>query len=243
MRSLPLLALFALVWVALAQPAQAKGGAEDSALRQSLYDFFAAGVTVDGATASLVSVSNWPDHAGALRWSLPPLHGHPRYFSLIAEQVARGHGARRGGARARRWYVRVEVQWWARVAVAKSDIPARAMLNPSMVTMRRVDIAGRNGSGFSSPAAVDGLRLLRRARKGEPIYVAMTHRMPMIKRGQLVTIEARYGAVQVTTAGKALRSARRGELVLVENLRSKRQVQGTVVNAHTVRVAFGGGAG
>jgi len=242
MRALQRVALFGLVFIAWVMPAQAEAQSEHSALQRSLHDFFAAGISFDGATAELVSVGNWPKYDGALHWKLPRLHRHPRYFSLMAEQVGDQHGAGKVGKRSRRWFVRVEVHWWAKVVVAKSDIPARAMLNDGMVTMQNTDIAGHNSNGFSSIRAVDGMRLLRQVKRGEPIYVAMTHQLPLIKRGQLVTIEARKGVVQVSTAGKALRSARRGELVLVQNLRSKRQVQGIVINARTVRVNFGGGA-
>jgi len=240
MRTVQRLALLGLVLIAVAMPARAAVPAEDSALRRSLHDFFAAGVTVDGARAELVSVSNWPAYDGALRWKLPRLNRHPRYFSLVAEQVAGEYGKGVPGKRARRWFVRVEVRWWEKVVVARSDIPARAMLDHNMVTLQRVDIAGHHSNGFSSVRAIDGMRLLRQVKKGEPIFVSMTHQLPLVKRGQLVTIEARSGAVQVSTAGKALRAARRGELVLVENLRSKRKVQGLVINAHTVRVNYGG---
>jgi len=247
MRLLHRLALFGLVFIGLMMPVHAQSQsaerAEHSALQRSLHDFFAAGVSVDGASAELVSVSNWPDYDGALRWELPRLNHHPRFFSLIAQQVAGENGVGRAGKRARRWFVRVEVHWWSRVVVAKADISARAMLNRGMVTMKTIDIAGHSSNGFSSPDAVDGMRLLRQVKQGAPIFVSMTHQLPTIKRGQLVTIEVRKGVVQVSTAGKALRSARRGELVLVENLRSKRQVQGVVMNAHTVRVNYGGGAG
>ncbi|MDQ6963688.1 MAG: flagellar basal body P-ring formation chaperone FlgA [Mariprofundales bacterium] len=239
MRLLQYLSLLGWVVVALMIPVQAEAEVEDSALVRSLHDFFAAGVQFDGARAELVSVGSWPKYGGAMRWSLPRLHRHPRYFSLIAEPV---NGSARRGKRLRRWFVRVEVRWLAKVVVAKSDISARTMLNHSMVTMGVVDIAGHNSNPLSSSRVVDGLRLLRQVKRGEAIFVAMTHQLPMIKRGQLVTIEVRRGVVQVSTAGRALRAARRGELVLVENLRSKRQVQGVVINAHTVRVQVGGGA-
>jgi len=240
MRLLQSFALFGLVVISMVIPAQAEAEVEDSALARSLHAFFAAGVTSGGATAELVAVGSWPKYEGAMRWILPRLHRHPRYFSLIAEPVK---GDVRVGKRARRWFVRVEVKWLAKVVVAQSDISARAMLNHSMVMMKTINIAGHNSDPFSSVRAIDGMRLLRHVKQDDAIFVAMTHQLPLIKRGQLVTIEVRKGSVQVSTAGKALRAARRGELVLVENLRSKRQVQGIVINAHTVRVNFAGGAG
>jgi len=240
MRLLQYFTLFGLVVITSVVPASAVAQAEDSALAQSLHDFFASGVVFSGARAELISVKGWPKYDGEMRWSLPRLHHHPRYFSLIAEPV---NGDAKVGRRARRWFVRVEVKWLAKVVVARSDISARAMLNRGMVTMKTIDIAGHNSNAFSSPRAVDGMRLLRQVKQNAPIFVAMTRQLPLIKRGQLVTIEVRSGVVQVSTAGKALRSARRGELVLVENLRSKRQVQGVVINARTVRVNFAGGAG
>lgn len=229
MRRLLLLLVGALLFL----PVWAEA-AENAAMR-SLRAFFAAGVVHDGAVAELASVDALPDTTGPLRWRLPRLHRFPRRFSLIAEEL-RAPGS---GVVTRRWFVPVEVRWMAVVAVARRDIPARTVLDPSMMTLRRVDIAGHD-AGFSSLEAVDGLRLLRRLRRGAPLFLADTHRLPLIRRGQLVTIEARFGPVQVTTVGKALRSAARGDLLLVENLRSKRQVEGRVINARTVRVVSGG---
>ncbi len=207
---------------------------EQTAMQRSLQAFFAAGVTLDGASAELISVSVWPKTGHALRWSLPALHRHPKRFSLIAEEKV--------GKRARRWFVPVNVHWWATAAVAAKSISARSMLSSSMIKMQRQDIAGHGSNWFSAVSELEGMRLLRQVKRGEPIFAAMTRQLPLIKRGQLVTIQAYFGTVQVSTAGKALRSARRGELLQVQNLRSKRRIEAIAVGAGTVRTLVGGGA-
>ncbi|MDQ6951126.1 MAG: flagellar basal body P-ring formation chaperone FlgA [Mariprofundales bacterium] len=207
-------------------------GAEESAMQRSLHAFFSATVTHDGATAELVSVRAWPKTTRALHWYLPKLMRHPSHFSLIAEGKERG--------RVRHWFVPVTVRWLAQVVVAKQAIAARSMLNRGMMTIQRVDISDHNSNWFSSTRDLDGMRLLGQVKRGTPIFSAMTHQLPLIRRGQLITIQARIGSIQVSTVGKALRSARRGELVMVQNLKSKRQIQAVVISANTVRTVMGG---
>ncbi|MDX8410078.1 MAG: flagellar basal body P-ring formation chaperone FlgA [Mariprofundales bacterium] len=210
-------------------------GAHDGAqttMQRSLHAFFAAGITFDGASAELIAVKVWPKTHHALRWSLPSLHLHPKRFSLIAEEKI--------GTRARRWFVPVTVHWWATAAVAAKSISARSMLSSSMITIKRQDIAGHGSNWFSAASELEGMRLLRQVKRGEPIFSAMTRQLPLIKRGQLVTIQAYFGTVQVSTAGKALRSARRGERLQVQNLRSKRRIEAVAVGAGIVRTLVGG---
>jgi len=222
-------ALMMLAALALFAPA---ARAADAALERSLHAFFDRGVVVAGARAELVSVGRWPDVRGAVRWSLPALRGHPARLFLIAEQGR--------GSHARRWYVPVRVHWWARAVVAREDIPARTVISPSMLTVRRADIAGRVGRWWRDPASVSGLRANRPIARGEVISSTAVRRLPLIQRGREVTILAARGGVRVTALGKALRSANAGEFVQVRNLRSKRIVQARVLDAHTVRVETGG---
>lgn len=217
-----------LAWLAAAPGASAT----DAAMAQSLQTFFAQGVTHDGARAELVHVQRWPDASGALRWTLPALRGHPAQLFLTATQGK--------GPRARRWYVPVRVRWWAKAVVAREDIPARAVLSPSMLTVTRANVAGHAGRWWRDPQELAGVRANHDIAKGEVVFSSSVRRPPLVQRGREVVILARIGGVRVTALGKALRAANAGETVPVRNLRSKQVIQARVVDAHTVRVVVGG---
>jgi len=200
----------------------------DSSQQASLRAFFAQGVNVDGATAELIDVRAWPDTKGPLRWFLPNLRNHPVKISLIATQGA--------GSHARRWYVPVRVHWWADAIVVKNDIPVRTILSAPMLNRRRADIAGHAGRWWNDARQLVGTRTTRPLRKGQIVFSSYVKRPPLIKRGDEVVIIVQYGGVRVSAMGKALKPARLGDKLRVQNTRSKQIMQATVIDAHTVHV-------
>ncbi len=225
-------AILLLAALAIIQAGAAPAEAADAALERSLHAFFHRGIVADGARAELVRVQRWPDTKGAARWRMPTLRGHPAQLFLTAIQGK--------GAHARRWYVPVRVRWWARAVVAREDIPARAILDPSMLTVAKADVAGRAGRWWREPGELAGVRANRPIARGEVVFSSAVRRPPLVQRGREVTILARVGGIRVTALGTALRAANRGEVVPVRNRRSKQIVQARVVDAHTVRVVVGG---
>ncbi|PIX55833.1 MAG: flagella basal body P-ring formation protein FlgA [Zetaproteobacteria bacterium CG_4_9_14_3_um_filter_54_145] len=226
-----LMLLIALVLPALALPMQASA-ATDAAMQQSLKSFFNQGVVLQGATAELITVQHWPNASGSMRWSLPAsLRNHPGRFSLIAEQGNR------------RWYVPVLVRWMATAIVMRQQVSARSLLTQSMMKKTRTDIAGHHGPWWQNSETLVGMRLTRPLASGEVILASHVKRPPMIKRGDLVAIMLDVGGVHIRTEGKAMRTAGRGERIMVRNLRSKEVIQAVVENTGLVRVSLHGGRG
>jgi len=204
--------------------------ATDSAMQQSLRSFFNNGVVVRGASAELIQVERWPNAQGTIRWSLPTsLNGHPKRLSLIAEQGNK------------RWYVPVRVHWWAVAVVMNKSISARSLLTADMLKKIRTDVAGHNGPWVEQISELTGMRLTRRMNKGDLVLANVVKRPPLIKRGDLVQIIIDIGYLHVRAEGKALRSAHRGERILVKNLRSKEVLQAVVEQAGAVRIHMRGG--
>jgi len=206
--------------------------ATDLAMQQSLQAFFNRGVVARGATAELMKVEHWPNAKGTVAWSMPlSLRGHPKRFSLIAEQ---------GG---KRWYVPVRVHWWATAIVMRKDVSARSLLTQGMLKRTRTDIAGHYGHLISQKSDAVGLRLTRHMRKGELVLSHNMKRPALIQRGDMVTMMIELGGLHVRTQGKAMRSASLGQRLMVKNIRSQTVVQAIVNGAGSVRVPFRGVAG
>ncbi|MDQ6957870.1 MAG: flagellar basal body P-ring formation chaperone FlgA [Mariprofundaceae bacterium] len=220
--------LTGLLFFALLTGVSSAAWAEDTPMKASLDAFFAQGVRVSGATAKLIGVQRWPNAKGRLIWHLPRLRKHPVQISLIATQGT--------GLHARRWYVPVRVHWWADAVVVKNDTPTRAMLTPSMLDRKLVDVAGHAGRWWNDTRQLVGTRTTRPLQKGQAIFNSYVKRPPLIKRGDEVSMIAHIGGIRVFATGKALRSAGLGDTVRVQNIRSKQIMQATVSGAHTVRV-------
>ncbi|ATX82945.1 flagella basal body P-ring formation protein FlgA [Mariprofundus ferrinatatus] len=207
------------------------GAGPDSAMQDSIRNYFAQGVFLKGARAELVEVLHWPDATGELRWRMPEHKNHPDRISLIAEQ---GHGQS-----LKRWYVPVRLNWWTKTVIAKKDLPVRTRLSAEMLDIARTNIAGHSGSWWNKYEGLTGTMLTRPLKAGDAIYASYVRRPKLISRGDQVTMIASYGDLKVTAVGKALRSAGMGDRVSIRNLKSKQVVQGVVVSASTVQVITG----
>lgn len=221
------------VLLLLLMPPAMAAAESDRSMRDSIRQFFAQGVYLDGARAELVEVLRWPDASGKLRWRMPELaNQHPSRLSLIAEQGQ--------GQSLRRWYVPVRLNWWAKAVVARRDLPVRSNLMANMLKVASVNVAGHSGSWWATRNGLAGTRLTRPLKAGDVVYASYVHRPKLIKRGDQVTMVASYGKLQVTAVGKALRAANIGDRVAIRNIKSKQVVQGIVASASTVHVITGG---
>jgi len=213
-----------VMMIALFFPASLWAGA----LEKSLNDFFKQGIYYQGARAELVQVMRWPDVQGAVHWKLPRINRHVVQLSLIAEQGE--------GRRVRRWYVPVQLHWWANVVTVRQELPARSLLQVSDLHVERKDIAGHVGTFWHSKDDLQGMRLTRPLHAGDVVFSHMVKRPPLIQRGDRITILAGNAAFSVRAEGKAMKAASMGERILVQNMRSKQRVQAIVLDAHTVQV-------
>jgi len=205
---------------------------QNTATQASLTAFFATKPIAHGATAELVSMPNLPNIQGKITWSLPNLHFLPKRVAIIAEQ---GHGKTM-----RRWYINTQVRWMAKVVTLNQDISARSMLDRSMLTKTKTDVAGLRGHTWSNIQDVIGLKSLRNLSNGSVILSSQFKRPPLIQRGDLVTILANVAGIKVRAEGIALKSGSRGDRMLVKNTRSNQRLQSIVQDAHTVAVYAGG---
>ena len=60
----------------------------------------------------------------------------------------------------------------------------------------------------------------------------------LVERRQMITLVANRGALEITTKGQAMASGRRGDIVMIKNLRSDREVPGRVIGPGLAKVEF-----
>jgi len=217
-----------LVMLLISQPALAAHGTA----RASLKAFFAHGIHLHGATAALAGVAKLPNTSGRVQWHMPDIRFPASYVALIAEQ--------RRGDQMRRWYVPVRLHWWANVVVANSDLPAASILSSDELTTARIDVADHPGHWWTHARDLDGMRLTRSLSAGEAIFNTDVQRPPLVRYGDTITLVATIGSIRVTTLGKVMDTAGRGDTVRVQNLNSKQMVQAVIVNKNTARIMLGG---
>lgn len=127
-----------------------------------------------------------------------------------------------------RLYVPVRVQRFAPVLVLTRAVTAGTPLDAGLVAVERRDVARLTAGTLADPTQAVG-RVARRPLAAGSVLSPQDLTSPRaVRRGDAVTLVARNGAIEVRAAGRALGEAGIDDRVTVENLTSRRIIQGIV---------------
>lgn len=119
--------------------------------------------------------------------------------------------------------------------VAKNNIQRGALISAADLELKPVDITRFPPLALDIKACSDK-RAKSFIRAGAPLLLANIDTPPLIAKGAVVMIEAGNDDLIVTDRGVALMEGRLDERIPVKNLRSGRQIVGTVIAASRIRV-------
>ena len=108
------------------------------------------------------------------------------------------------------------------------------------VELRRVEVTSLPFTPVSDESVLAGKVAVRAIRAGQPITVADFRDAPLVRRGEIVTIRARAGSVEITTRGVAQSDGAREALIPVLNVSSQKVVFAKVENNRPRRRARAG---
>jgi len=128
------------------------------------------------------------------------------------------------------------LHFWGTVILASHSIPRRTIISAEDIETDFRDISMLGDSLTGSPEQVIGKQLYKSLRAGDIIFAHLLKNPPLVNRGDLVTIIAKNGGVQVSAPGEAKNAGGIGEIVRVKNLMSRRVLQAKVVDEGLVEV-------
>lgn len=134
----------------------------------------------------------------------------------------------------------------AEVALIRRVVTAKRPINRGMtigdgdvaLELRRFDNISR--IGVTDPRAVVGQRARTFVDRGDMVLARDVEPLPLVKRGDFVTVYHRRSGLLVKTVGKALGGGSFGETISVKNEGSKRSYEATITGPQTVEVRTGG---
>lgn len=136
-----------------------------------------------------------------------------------------------------RLFVPVKVRREQQVLVLNRGVAAGEVLAAADISSVKRDTARLAGAVLLKPEAAVG-RVARRALSAGSLLSATDLVAPRtVRRGDNVALVSRRGGVEVRMAGRALGDAGEGERVSVENLSSRRVMQGTATPGGDVLVS------
>jgi flagella basal body P-ring formation protein FlgA len=85
---------------------------------------------------------------------------------------------------------------------------------------------------------VEGKQTKREISAGAILTPSFIQEETLIKRGDLVTMVAKYGGIVVTGTGKARGEGSLGDVIVVENPDSKKRFEGEIIGERMVEVVM-----
>lgn len=135
-----------------------------------------------------------------------------------------------------RLYVPVRVQRIEQVWVLSRPLAAGQAITADAVRSEARDVARIAGGALPDSAPIDG-RVARRSLMAGSVLQAQDLVSPRaVRRGDTVMLVARVGGIEVRAQGRVLGEAGVDDRVSVENLSSRRVVQGVVRSAGEVEI-------
>ncbi|WP_050097843.1 flagellar basal body P-ring formation chaperone FlgA [Yersinia vastinensis] len=122
------------------------------------------------------------------------------------------------------------------VWVAKNTLERGKVVAPSDIELKKKNISTAQGGYITNPDDIVGFTVKRRIRGLQSVTATQLEQPVLVTRGQHVLMIAQQDGIEARMLGEALKNGRKGELIKVRNLSSKRTVSAIVDDIGKVRM-------
>lgn len=169
----------------------------------------------------------------------------PIDYEVVASQQWEGWGtvsmavlARQKDRLVRNIPVRVDVDALAEMVVTTRQIEHGTLISAADLALQQREISHNSNRAARKIEEIAGKKSRTTLKVNQPVRADQVEKVPLVKSGQMVTIVAENEVMKVSVAGKARSSGAEGDIIMVQNLNSFKEIPARVINATTVQVAF-----
>ena len=131
-----------------------------------------------------------------------------------------------------------DLQLFGPVVSTTKRLNRNEIISNADLSVKRRDISMLDAGLVKDPEQAIGKKLKLSLPAGAVLYTRTLDAPPLVTRGERVTIMAKSQAIQITAPGEARNSGAKGEIVLVKNLNSRREIQARVLDTGLVETEF-----
>ena len=132
--------------------------------------------------------------------------------------------------------LKFKVNLYRQVAVAASQVNAREIFTDDNLRYERMDTGQIAAGFFTDKSRILGLMARRLITPGMVITDSMVNKPVIVKRGNMVTLTAFIGNIEVITSGQAMQDGYENQLIRIKNVSSNKIVLGKVIDENKVQV-------
>ena len=133
-------------------------------------------------------------------------------------------------------YLPVTIEIEAPILVLRRSLARRSPVDAADVELQTRRMSGSEAAFISDVGNLRGRRLKRALPAGTPLTADELVPDVLVKRGQQVTLLASSGPFEIRAQGQALTDGAENQRIRVQNMSSRRIVEGVVENPSTVRI-------
>jgi len=133
-------------------------------------------------------------------------------------------------------YQNANVQVFGHVAVASRVLNRGTILRPADLRAERRELSALTSGYETVPERLVGKRLQRALAAGAVVPPNAVRRVPVVRRGETVTIVVQSQGMKVSSSGAALDDGYLGERLQVRNPSSERVVEGLVIDDRRIEI-------
>lgn len=126
---------------------------------------------------------------------------------------------------------------WRDAWAARQPLPHNATFDPSMLEVRRVDLL-RDRDALPAAVGDSSYMFARAVHAGRIVTWRDIARRPLVKKGDMVEVNAAEGSLIISMKALALQNGAHGEAVTLRNLESRKDFTAFVIDENRVQVRF-----
>lgn len=166
-------------------------------------------------------------------------------YEIVAPQPWEGWGnvniavlARQNDRLLRNIPVRIEVEALTDTVVTLRQIEHGAIITTADLILQKREITQNSSRASRKLGEIAGKRARTTIKANQPVRADQVEKVPLVKSGQMVTIVAENDVIKVSVTGKARSSGAEGDIIMVQNQNSLKDIPARVISATTVQIAF-----
>lgn len=161
-------------------------------------------------------------------------------FDLEVPSSVKAWGVNKGVIRELEGEARIpftfQVHVYREVLRTAREVLPQETIQEGDVVLEMEALSPENEKALSSMDQVLGKKAKKRLGAGDVITESVLVKETLIQRGDLVTIVAQKGGIVVTAVGKSRGSGSLGDMIVVENLTSRKRMEAEIVGERMVQV-------
>ena len=169
--------------------------------------------------------------SGPVQIEIEPLSRRKIKGNIILKMVIQG-----GQNWRKKLIASAKITTYENVLVAGHNYSRHDRLDNRSLRIECRETTGLTQTLIQSASKLDGLRMKRPVSKGSILTENMVEPIPLVNRGDIVTLIIESQNMYVTALGKALKDGGMDNTISVKNLDSKKQLKGKVIGPNKVLI-------